>query len=175
MGADVAFLDLKKTFLQIHVEKALWPYQTVRYKGKRFALTRLGFGLSVAPSVMQTVLDAAMSQDSRVAADVSTYVDDILVDKAKLPAPEVAEHLPAYGLESKTTERAKDGTRILGLRVGGGGANWRSEMEHRQSDQGRKGALDETGSILHLRATDQPPSGVRQAPPSRLVRQADGQ
>ena len=119
MGASVALLDLKKAFLQIHVEKALWPYQTVWYRGQRYALTRLGFGLSVASSVMQAVLDLAVAQDPRVSAAVSTYVDDILVDETKLPAARVAEHLQAYGLESKVPQRASDGARILGLRVWG--------------------------------------------------------
>ena len=119
MGPAVALLDLKKAFLQVHVEEALWPYQTVWFRGRRLALTRLGFGLSISPSVMQAVLDLAVAQDPRVAAAVSTYADDILVDEAKLPASDVAEHLRAYGLESKPPERAKDGARILGLRVWG--------------------------------------------------------
>ena len=79
----------------------------------------MGFGISVASSVMQAVLDLAVAQDPRVAAAVSTYVDDILVNESKLPAAQVAEHLHIYGLESKTPQRASDGTRILGLRVWG--------------------------------------------------------
>ncbi|XP_043239685.1 uncharacterized protein LOC122390607 [Amphibalanus amphitrite] len=119
MGASVALLDLKKAFLQVHVEKALWPYQTVWFRGRRYALTRMGFGISVASSVMQAVLDLTVAQDPRVAAAVSTYVDDILVNEDKLPATQVAEHLQIYGLESKAPQRASDGTRILGLRVWG--------------------------------------------------------
>ena len=109
----------EKVFLQIHVEKALWPYQTVWFRGERYALTRMGFGISVTPSVMQGVLDLVVARDPWVAAAVSTYVDDILVNESKLPAAQVAEHLHIYGLESKAPQRASDGTRILGLRVWG--------------------------------------------------------
>ena len=48
MGVDVAALDLKSAYLQIHVKQSLWSYQTVMFQGKRWALTRLGFGLNVA-------------------------------------------------------------------------------------------------------------------------------
>ncbi|KAF0287342.1 hypothetical protein FJT64_001467 [Amphibalanus amphitrite] len=119
MGASVALVDLKKAFLQIHVEKALWLYHTVWFRGRRYALTRMGFGISVASSVMQAVLDLTVAQDPRVAAAVSTYVDDILVNEDKLPATQVAEQLQIYGLESKAPQRASDGTRILGLRFWG--------------------------------------------------------
>ena len=138
MGTSVALLDLKKAFLQIHVDKSLWPYQTVWYRGKRLALTRLGFGLSLASSILQTVLDAAVAQDPRVAAAVSTYVDDILVDETKLSASEVAEHLRVYGLETKPPQRARDGARILGLRVRGepsGHLTWRRDNEVKRATE----------------------------------------
>ncbi|XP_043234701.1 uncharacterized protein LOC122388023 [Amphibalanus amphitrite] len=101
MGTDVALLDLKKAYLQIHVDKKLWPYQTVIYRGKRHCLTRLGFGMNLSPSVMKAVLETVLSQDAKVEAAVSSYVDDILVNEAVLPARDVAEHLRNFGLESK--------------------------------------------------------------------------
>ena len=119
MGTDVALMDLKKAYLQIHVDERLWPYQTVIFRGKRYCLTRLGFGMNLSPFVMKTVLETVIAQDERVKAAVSSYVDDILVNETVLPARNVAEHLSAFGLESKDPERAEDGARILGHRVWG--------------------------------------------------------
>ncbi|KFD56056.1 hypothetical protein M514_03180 [Trichuris suis] len=39
-GVNVSILDLKKAYLQVHVEKSLWPYQTVIIQGRRYCLTR---------------------------------------------------------------------------------------------------------------------------------------
>ena len=57
-GSDVAILDLRRTYLQIRVEKSLWPFQTVEIKGTRNCLTRLGFSLHVAPSIMTAIMSA---------------------------------------------------------------------------------------------------------------------
>lgn len=45
-GENVAVIDLAKAYLQIRVHPSLWPYQTVCFKGQRYCLTRLGFGLN---------------------------------------------------------------------------------------------------------------------------------
>ena len=116
-GVNVAMVDLQKAYLQIEVKKELWPYQTVRFQGRQYCLTRLGFGLNVAPLVMKAVLACALSQDERVRAGTSAYVDDILVDEDVVAAEDVVAHLRRYGLESKTPERASDGMRVLGLHV----------------------------------------------------------
>ncbi|XP_043231265.1 uncharacterized protein LOC122386281 [Amphibalanus amphitrite] len=132
MGTNVALLDLKKAYLQIHVDKKLWPYQTVIYRGKRHCLTRLGFGMNLSPSVMKAVLETVLSQDAKVEAAVSSYVDDILVNEAVLPARDVAEHLRNFGLESKEPVRADSGARVLGHRVWGerdGHLRWRRDSE----------------------------------------------
>ena len=47
-GSDVSVLDLRKAYLQVHVHRSLWPFQTVMVKGQRYCLTRMGFGLNVA-------------------------------------------------------------------------------------------------------------------------------
>uniref|UniRef100_A0A5S6Q606 Reverse transcriptase domain-containing protein n=1 Tax=Trichuris muris TaxID=70415 RepID=A0A5S6Q606_TRIMR len=39
-GMNVSILDLRKAYLQIHVDQTLWPYQTVIVKDRRYALTR---------------------------------------------------------------------------------------------------------------------------------------
>ena len=132
MGTEVALLDLKKAYLQIHVDKKLWPYQTVMFRGRRHCLTRMAFGMSLSPSVMKAVLETVIGQDERVRAAVSSYVDDILVNETVLPARDVAEHLRTFGLESKEPERAENGARVLGHRVWGerdGHLRWRRDGE----------------------------------------------
>ena len=42
--------------LQLHVNNKLWKYQLVKYKGKTYRLTRLGFRLNSAPKVMLMIL-----------------------------------------------------------------------------------------------------------------------
>ena len=37
-GVNVSFMDLRKAYLQIHIDKALWPFQTVIIKVSGFAL-----------------------------------------------------------------------------------------------------------------------------------------
>ena len=132
MGVEVTALDLKSAYLQIHVKKSLWCYQTVIFEGKRWALTRLGFGINVAPFVMKAVVNRVLSLDATVHEGTSSYVDDILVREDVVSAQRVRQHLATYGLLTKEPERVGDGTRLLGLTVwkergnscGGGGQSW---------------------------------------------------
>jgi hypothetical protein len=71
MGTNVKILDLRKAYLQIHVSPKLWKYQVVRYKGKTYCLTRLGFGLNVAPKIMTAVVTKVLSSEM----DVETGTD----------------------------------------------------------------------------------------------------
>ncbi|KFD60064.1 hypothetical protein M514_10275 [Trichuris suis] len=50
-------------------------------KGHRYCLTRLGFGLNVAPLVMKAVLACALSMDPDVKRGTSAYIGDILVNE----------------------------------------------------------------------------------------------
>ena len=47
MGSRIRMVDLRKAYLQLHVHPELWKHQVVEYKGRRYCLTRLGFGLNV--------------------------------------------------------------------------------------------------------------------------------
>ena len=116
-GKRVAMVDLKKAYLQLRVKRELWPYQTVKFEGQQYCLTRLGFGLNVAPLVMKAVLNKVLDQDDVIRAGTSAYVDDVYVDEGKVSAEKVMEHLAAYGLESKPPERADDGMDVLGMHV----------------------------------------------------------
>lgn len=60
-GQKVALMDLRKAYLQIHVHPSLWSCQTVVFRGQRYCLTRLGFGLNIAPLVLKKVLGTVLS------------------------------------------------------------------------------------------------------------------
>ena len=130
-GSDVAVLDLRKAYLQIHVHKSLWPFQTVVLKGRRYCLTRLGFGLNVAPMIMRAIVNAVMSQDKLIKDATSSYIDDIYVNESVASSQRVREHLESFGLVSKDPERLEDGARVLGLQVlsEGGRLRWKRGSE----------------------------------------------
>ena len=119
LGTNVAIVDLRRAYLQIRVHESLWPYQTVIFGGQRYCLTRLGFGLNVAPSVMKSVLTAVLTQDETVDRATSSYLDDIFVNEDVISAQFIEKHLSRYGLECKPAERVADGARVLGLDVWG--------------------------------------------------------
>ena len=50
-GSNVSTLDMSSAYMQVHVAKSLWRFQTVIFRDKRYCLTRLGFGLNVAPLI----------------------------------------------------------------------------------------------------------------------------
>ena len=116
-GVNVLLLDLRNAYLKIHVDKALWPFQTVIFRGQRFCLIRLGFGLNVAPLIMKSVIDAIISQDHMIKSATSVYVDDILINENLVPASRIQQHFLDYGLVSKDPVRLRDGARVLGLQV----------------------------------------------------------
>ncbi|XP_045101323.1 uncharacterized protein LOC123498225 [Portunus trituberculatus] len=116
-GENVSVLDLRKAYLQVRVDQQLWPFQTVMVRGWRYCLTRLGFGLNIAPQVMKAVVKTILAQDSKIEQAVLPYVDDLLVNEDLVSAEQVAAHFASYGLECKQPVRVADGARLLGLRV----------------------------------------------------------
>ena len=104
----------------------LHKHQLVRWKGKVYCLTRLGFGLNVAPKIMSKILKTVLGEDKDVEGATSSYIDDIYVDVTKVGATSVIEHLRRFGLEAKQPEMLEGGT-ALGLRLerdGDGGLNF---------------------------------------------------
>lgn len=118
-GADCSVLDLRDAYMQIGVHESLWPYQTVIFQNRRYCMTRLGFGLSVAPAVMKTVLQKVLDQDATVKRGVSPYVDDIYVNNSIVHPARVGDLLARYGLHCKPAEDVASGARVLGLWVQG--------------------------------------------------------
>ena len=131
-GSNIAVIDLKRAYLQLRTKQHLWPFQTVMVNGQLHALTRVGFGLSVAPVMMKAVVNAVLQQDPVMKRAVLPYVDDLCVNLDLVSAEQVIAHFERYGLQCKPPERAKDGARMLGLRVradGGGTVRWERDND----------------------------------------------
>ncbi|GFS00384.1 Pol polyprotein [Elysia marginata] len=67
-------VDLKSANLQICVSPELWKYQLVKFKGKVYASTRLGFGLNSALKIMSKILKAVLAKKPGVSQATSSYI-----------------------------------------------------------------------------------------------------
>ena len=115
-GNKACVIDLKSAYLQIHVKKCLQRFQAVRYSNKLYVMTRMGFGLNVAPKVMTKILTKVLSLDERIASGTDHYIDDIWVNEEVVSADCVRKHLLQFGLITKDPVSI-DNARVLGLRV----------------------------------------------------------
>ena len=113
-GSNVSLLDLRRACLQVRVSESLWPFQIVMFAGKRFCLTRLGFGLNVAPQIMKEIINAVLSQEEKVKEGAYAYLDDIYVNEDIVSSLHVKAKLAQFGLICKDPERLEDGARVLG-------------------------------------------------------------
>ena len=112
---NAKILDLKKAHLQIHIDKKLWPYQTVIINGERYCFIRMCFGINVAPTIMTTILCHVLNMNSTVKKACNNYINDIFVDESIKIAKSVAKHLDKFGLQCKPPEGLEKGC-VLGLR-----------------------------------------------------------
>lgn len=115
VGTEASVVDLKSAYLQIRVDESLWKYQLVKFKGKTYCLTRLGFGLNCAPRIMSKILKTVLDQLS-VRGATSSYIDDILVDEQQVSSQIVIDHLNAHGLVTKPPMPLCGGA-VLGLKM----------------------------------------------------------
>ncbi|XP_047141522.1 uncharacterized protein LOC124816390 [Hydra vulgaris] len=116
LGENLEIIDFKKAYLQIRVDEALWKYKVLEYEGQRYCLTRLGFGLNVAPRIMTKILKKVLSLDKVVESGTDLFIDDINVNNNIVSSCRVQELLKKYGLDSKLPEKLVGG-RVLGLLV----------------------------------------------------------
>ena len=113
MGNKVTLLDLKKAYLQLFIDIELQRFQTVRFRGIHYVMTRMGFGLNVAPKVMSKVLHAVLSLLPSEGRGTDAYIDDIVVNESMVAASAVRAHLLQYGLVTKEPVPL-DGARVQG-------------------------------------------------------------
>lgn len=74
LGNKSCILDLKRMYLQTHIDKNLHQFQAVRYRGKLYVMTRMGFGLNVAPKIMLAMVACVLALDQ-----TDNYINDIWV------------------------------------------------------------------------------------------------
>eukprot|EP00117_Sycon_ciliatum_P033147 scpid74252/ scgid25568/ len=103
-------LDIRKAYMQIHVEPELVCYQTVIWKGQLYTVTRMAFGLAIAPKFMDIIVQWILRHHS----NVDNYIDDILTPQVE--ADDVATDLRRYGLDTKPSEPLPS-ARVLGLQI----------------------------------------------------------
>ena len=109
-AGEFSVLDIKKAYLQIRVAPELLRYQVVIWKGERYAMTRMGFGMNVAPKIMDVVVQWIVRHFSAV----DNYVDDVVTPTSDADA--VAKQLAKYGLPTKPVEPMAS-SRVLGLQL----------------------------------------------------------
>ena len=109
-GVDQVVVDIRKAFLQVHVDPSLVRYQTVVFHGVTYVMKRMAFGLSIVPKVMDTIVKFALGNFP----DADNYVDDVVAPSEQLP--EVTAALNQYGLPTKPPE-VLTGTRLLGMQL----------------------------------------------------------
>ena len=129
-GENVTMLDLRKAYLQIHVQSDLWEFQKVKFRGKLYCLTRLGFGLNVAPKIMSAIVHRVLCLRGDIKEATDSYIDDIIVNTEMVEISDVVAHLMRYGLEVKVPEKF-DSSRVLGLQIfkDARGRHWRRGNE----------------------------------------------
>ena len=99
----------------MHIDEQLWPYQIADFRGKRYSLTRLGFGLDIALLIMRSIVNVAVSQDDQIRKATSVYIDNQYIKEDIASATSIAEHLVRFRLVSKASEWPKNGAWIFGL------------------------------------------------------------
>ena len=108
--SDAVMLDLQKAYLQIRMVPALYKYQAVVWNGQLYDMTRMAFGLNIAPKVLDMVV-------KWVTKDISgsdNYVDDLYVPRKSVKA--TIDQLKRYGLTVKPPQDLPE-ARVLGLQL----------------------------------------------------------
>ena len=125
MGTDLRFVDIEKAYLQLRIHPRLWGYQGLVFKQKTFLLTRMGFGLAIAPKALQMVV-SFLIESHGLKADA--YVDDIVTDTGSIAL--LRGVLSKWGFPTKDPETLGQ-ARVLGLQtfIEGDAVKWR-RAEH---------------------------------------------
>ena len=75
--ANCALLDLRNAYMQISAADECSKYQTVKFKGNFYKLSRFGFGLNCAPEIMKALVSKVLSLDEKISKATDHYYNDI--------------------------------------------------------------------------------------------------
>ena len=112
-------LDLCHAYLQVHIDKLLWPFQTVKINRQRYCLTHLGFGFNIPPLVMWSIMNA-MSAQSKTG---ERAFNNIFINESVC----IRAHLQQFG--QTNLEHLESGTCVLGLLSERSGVNYNGLVE----------------------------------------------
>ena len=74
-------LDLRRAYLQIHIERSQWSFRTVEIKSTRYCPGQLGFGLNIAPYIITAIMNVVREQDENIQKATSSFIDDVFVNE----------------------------------------------------------------------------------------------
>ena len=109
-AGDFQLVDLSKAYLQVHVHPELQRYQVVLWQGKPYVMTRVGFGMNIAPKFMDIIIRYV----TRGYPEVDNYVDDLRIPTQLVDPVTAALH--RFGLPTKPAEHLPN-ARVLGLQL----------------------------------------------------------
>ena len=72
--SNLRLLDIRKAYLQVHVAPDLQRFQTVIWQGRAYVMTRMGFGMNIAPKFMDIIVRWVTHEFP----EVHNYVDDVM-------------------------------------------------------------------------------------------------
>ena len=118
-GSRFSMLDLSEAYMQIRVHKEMWRYQSCIINGKKYALTRMGFGLNIAPTIMTEIVKWILNSDPRVRENTDSYIDDIYVYETTITVDEIRMLFEKFSLKCKKPENLSmdKEVRVLGVKV----------------------------------------------------------
>ena len=103
-------VDIRKAFLNVRIHPTQQRFQMVVWQGRQYVMERMGFGLAIAPKVLDTIVKWV----TRDFTDTDNYIDDIITPTDQAEA--LADALTAHGLPTKPAVDV-DATRVLGLQT----------------------------------------------------------
>ena len=109
-GSQNVVIDISRAYLRVHIHSSLERFQVVKFDSSTYVMSRMGFGLNIAPKVMDAIVKFALTD----VPGADNYVDDIFTDSGQVEAAKSA--LARYGLPTKPAEMLPE-ARVLGLQM----------------------------------------------------------
>jgi hypothetical protein len=144
-NASIYLVDIRKAYLNIVVDRECAKWQCMRLPGddQPYILNRLGFGLTISPKVLRTVLETILPSDVLI----DKFVDDIYVPEHLLE--HVREVLSKNNFPTKEPERLTD-ARVLGLKNTAGRWGRKDALPTEIEQMTKRGISSYTGKILGI-------------------------